>query len=379
MHIAINAQLLSSAQSYRGAGVSNYSRHLLEHLGLCVQHGGTSHRFTAFVNAHKFQPAGINICTTTAALANPLARIPWEQVVFPFQLRQIGIDLVHGLVNVLPLATNTPGVVTVHDLSFIRTPDKLPAAKRWYLASLCKASVKRASHIIAVSRQTADDLICFFNTPADKITVIHNGVAAAFTPASSEHSAQFRRQRGLPERYLFYLGTLEPRKNLSTLLQVYARWLAERPQEHAQVKLILAGAKGWFYDDIFRQAQSLRLESQVLFPGYIPETELPDWYRAAEAFVYPSLFEGFGLPLIEAMACATPVLCSQASSLLEVAGDSALTFSPDSKDDLLAKLRRLLADTDLQEELRRKGLLRAREYSWQRTAMATLSVYDAVA
>lgn len=379
MHIAINAQLLSSAQNYRSAGVSNYSRHLLEHLGQSVQNGGTHHRFTAFVNTREFQAVGIDVQMTAAGLAHPLARIPWEQSIFPTQLRRIGADLMHGLVNVLPLATNAPGVVTVHDLSFIRTPDKLPTAKRWYLAALCRASVKRARHIIAVSRQTADDLIHFFGTAANKITVIHNGVDAAFTPASSEHCAQFRRQRGLPERYLLYLGTLEPRKNLSCLLQAYARWLNQRPHEHTGVKLILAGAKGWFYEEIFRQVQSLRLNNQVLFPGYIPELELPDWYRSAEAFVYPSLFEGFGLPLLEAMACGTPVLCSQASSLLEVVGDSALTFSPDSEDDLLVKLRRLLADPHLQEELRYTGLLRAQGFSWQRTAMATLAVYDALA
>jgi len=378
MHIAINAQLLSDEATYRGAGVSNYSRHLLHQLGKLTVAQGTTDQYTAFVNTTSFQADGVGLVTTRLPLAQPLARIIWEQSILPLRLRQIQADLVHGLVNVLPLTTKVPGVVTVHDLSFVHMPEKLRAAKRFYLVHLCRASVAKAAHIIAVSQQTADDLIHYFGVKASQISVVPNGVASAFTPGDPTAVQNFRVAKGLPPRFLFYLGTLEPRKNLALLVKAFARWLAQASGEDRQVKLILAGAKGWFYTEIFRLVTALGLEQSVLFPGFIPETDLPDWYRAAEAFVYPSLFEGFGLPVLEAMACGTPVLCSHVASLLEVVGDSALTFAPDSEAELARALALLAGQAALRAELRQKGLARAQNFSWQRTAQATLAVYAGI-
>lgn len=375
MHIAINAQLLSDQSSYRGAGVSNYSRHLLQSIGELAGQSGTAQQYTAFIHTNNFCANGITLQVTRWPLARPLARIAWEQSLLPLKLRQMQADLVHGLVNVLPLATKVPGVVTVHDLSFVRMPEKLPAAKRFYLARLCQASVNQAAHVIAVSQQTADDLIHYFGLKASKISVVPNGVAALFTPGERIETEKFRAAQGLPPRFLLYLGTLEPRKNLTLLVKAFARWQAQATADDQQVKLILAGAKGWFYTEIFQLVTALGLEQRVIFPGFIPEAELPDWYRAAEGFVYPSLFEGFGLPVLEAMACGTPVLCSQVASLLEVAGDSALTFAPQSEEALAAGLTLLTGQAALRTELRRKGLARAQEFSWQRTAQATLAVY----
>jgi glycosyltransferase involved in cell wall biosynthesis len=280
-------------------------------------------------------------------------------------------------VNVLPLATKVPGVVTVHDLSFVRMPEKLRLAKRLYLVRLCRASVAKAAHVIAVSQQTADDLIHYFGVKASKISVVPNGVASAFTPGDPTAIQDFRVAQGLPPRFLLYLGTLEPRKNLALLVKAFARWQAQASREDRQVKLILAGAKGWFYTEIFQLVTALGLEQSVLFPGFIGEADLPNWYRAAEGFVYPSLFEGFGLPVLEAMACGTPVLCSQIASLREVIGDSALTFAPHSEEELATGLALLIGQAALHDELRRKGLIRAQEFSWERTAQATLAVYQA--
>jgi glycosyltransferase involved in cell wall biosynthesis len=279
------------------------------------------------------------------------------------------------LVNVLPLAGATPGVVTVHDLSFMRLPEKLPAAKRLYLARLCQASTHKARQVIAVSQQTADDILHFFGVQASKISVVYNGVAAQFGPGDALATAQFRQQRGLPARFMLYVGTLEPRKNLEMLIRAYAGWLRDAKGEEAEIRLVLAGAKGWFYERIFQQVTELGLTDRVLFPGFIAEAELPEWYRAAKFFVYPSLFEGFGLPVLEAMACGTPVLCSQASSLLEVAGDAALTFPPSSEDGLAAGLAALVRQPALRAELRERGLTRAALFTWSRTAAATWEIY----
>lgn len=373
MHIALNAQLLNTEESYRGAGVSNYCRCLLAALAGCAD----GHRFTAFSNDRGFVQEGIALRRTAWPVQNPLARIAWEQTALPLALQKMDADRVHGLVNVLPLATKLPGVVTVHDLSFVRMPEKFPPAKRFYLTRLCAASVAKARRVIAVSRQTADDLTCFFGVDAGKIEVVYNGVAAQFRPDPALDVDAFRRSLGLPDRFLLYLGTLEPRKNLARLVDGYARWRETDPQA-GDVALVLAGGKGWYYDEIFRRVRERGLERVVHFPGFVPAEELPNWYRAATAFAYPSLFEGFGLPVAEAMACGLPVVCSDAPSLLEVAGDAALTFPAEDTERLAQALGRLFADEALRRELIRRGLERARLFTWERAARETLAVYSAV-
>jgi glycosyltransferase involved in cell wall biosynthesis len=383
MHIGIDAQLLSGEESYRAAGVSNYSRRLLAELGRMAEERAVEHRFTAFVNAAGFACPGVELAVSGLPLHRPPARILWEQTLLRRELKRRKIDLIHGLVNVLPLGGPARGVVTVHDLRFMRMPEKLPAAKRLYLQRFSRASVERASQIIAVSRQTADDLVRYFNAPAKKITVIHNGVGAEFTPGDPAADAEFRRSKGLPERFLLYVGTLEPRKNLSLLLKAYARWV-KTSQTGEDVSLVLVGAKGWFYDEIFQLVQELALEERVRFPGYAPDAELPAWYRAASGFVYPSLMEGFGLPLLEAMACGTPVLCSAAPSLREVAGDAALTvpLGDETGDGSAAMaaladgLEQLMEDAELQRTLRQRGLARAARFSWRKAALETAQVYE---
>ncbi|MCB0104962.1 MAG: glycosyltransferase family 4 protein [Caldilineaceae bacterium] len=373
MQVAINAQLLSQTASYRGAGVSNYSRHLLEAMGEMAQEAPHL-ALTAYVNVPDFTVEGVQFVRSRLPLQQPLARIVWEQSCFPLALQRQGADVVHGLVNVLPLATATPGIVTVHDLSFIRMQEKLPAAKRWYLTHLCRASVQKATQVIAVSRQTADDLIRYFHVAPHKIAIIYNGVAERFQPHAAATVAEFRRTHQLPARFLLYVGTLEPRKNLPLLLRAYARWRRESADH--DVALIVAGGKGWFYGEIFQLVQELGLTAWVHFPGYIPDAELPAWYNAAEGFIYPSLFEGFGLPVLEAMACGTPVICSDIPVLREVAGESALTFDREDERALAAQIAALLTEADLRRELIEKGRAQAHQFSWKASAQTTLALYQ---
>ncbi|MEZ4656394.1 MAG: glycosyltransferase family 1 protein [Caldilineaceae bacterium] len=315
---------------------------------------------------------------TRLPVQQPLVRIAWEQTWLPMRLAQIRADLVHGLVNVLPLSGRTPGVVTVHDLSFLRMPEVLPALKRRYLAALCRRSVHKARQVIAVSQQTADDLMHYFGLASGKINVIHNGVDARFQPGDPTQIAQFRREHGLPERFLLYVGTLEPRKNLPLLIRAFARWRESAPRHDHDVKLVVGGAKGWFYEQIFAEVNRLHVAEHVLFPGFLPDEDMPNWYRAAHAFVYPTLFEGFGLPVLEAMACGTPVICSQAPSVLEIVGDQALTHAVDDEATLSNHMAQILANRDLRMALADGGLQRARTFSWVRTAVETLAVYKLV-
>lgn len=374
MQIALDAQLIHTGASFRSAGVSAYSLNLLRALGAARLAGATRHRFTAYVNAPGLALPGVDLVQSRLPLQRPLVRIAWEQALFPVALGDAG--LVHGLVNVLPLAARIPGVVTVHDLAFLRTPDALPRAKRAYLAALCRASVARAAHVIAVSNQTADDLCALFGTPARKITVVPNGVGADFIPAADSEIATLRAAHVPPARYLLFVGTLEPRKNLDTLVRAFARWRAQAAPGDRDIKLVLAGAKGWFYEQIFAQVQALGLADAVLLTGYVPANDLPYWYQAALGFVYPSRLEGFGLPVLEAMACGVPVITSRAPSLMEVAGDAAICVEATDESALAHALALLVTQDALRAELCQRGLARAALFSWQRTAAETLAVYE---
>jgi glycosyltransferase involved in cell wall biosynthesis len=192
---------------------------------------------------------------------------------------------------------------------------------------------------------------------------------------------RFRRQKGLPERTILYLGTIEPRKNISSLVRAYHRLVESWPGSglgHASPRLVIAGGKGWGWEDITALVERLGLTGQVLFPGFVPDNELPLWYNTAECFVYPSLYEGFGLPVLEAMACGTPVITSNTSSLPEVVGEAGLTVSPEDDEGLAENMRRVLTDPGLRGRLSEQGVERAALFSWQEATRQTLSVYDRV-
>lgn len=379
MKVALNAQLISDQVGYRSAGVSTYSAELVRALGELAleerKRGSSPWEFSAYLHVNSFDAPGVRLIRSPRLLEQPTARILWEQTRLPLHLRRQRADLVHGLVNVLPLAAPCPGVVTVHDLSFVRLPQTLPPVKRTYLTALCRASVKQAARIIAVSGQTADDVQRYFAAPADRVVVIHNGVSTRFRPHSPSELEAFRRQSGAPSRYLLYLGTLEPRKNLALLVRAFARWRTLCAPADREVKLVLAGGKGWWYAEIFHIVQELGLIDAVHFPGFISQETLPAWYAGAEAFVYPSLFEGFGLPVLEAMASGTPVICSRAPGVQEVAGDAAITFDPQDEAGLVAALHLVMSQPALQRTLGQRGLAHAARFSWRRCAEATCSVY----
>jgi glycosyltransferase involved in cell wall biosynthesis len=202
--------------------------------------------------------------------------------------------------------------------------------------------------------------------------VVYCGVDDIFRPLPPARVDEFRRQRALPEHFILFLGTIEPRKNVQTLIRAYARW---RQAETSLPKLIVAGGKGWYYDRIFAAVESLGLTGDIIFPGYVEQEELPLWYNAADLFVYPSRFEGFGLPVLEAMACGVPVVTTNASSLPEVAGDAALLVAPDDEGQLVEAMRCGLSDQTLRQEIRAKGLAQAARFSWEYTARRTLNSY----
>jgi glycosyltransferase involved in cell wall biosynthesis len=221
------------------------------------------------------------------------------------------------------------------------------------------------------------DVVRVYGIPESKITVIAEGVHARFKPARAEAVAAVRQKYSLPAHTILYVGTIEPRKNLSLLLDAYAL-LRSRQAVGDETKLVMVGKKGWLYEPFFRHLQEMGLEGEVIFPGYVPDDELPAIYGAADVFVYPSLFEGFGLPVLEAMACGVPVVCSNASSLPEVAGEAALMVGPQDTAGLAAAIQRVLADAELRAKLAALGMAQASRFTWEKAARQTLAVYRQV-
>lgn len=369
IHIGLSAHLLSLSRNYRGAGINSYIYHLLWHLGRI----DSDYHYTVFLNERRFAGERLGLRYTRWPTYRPLVRILWEQLVQPMAVRQAGIDLLHAMAFVGPLATSCPFVVTIYDLSFLHYPAAFRPWNRWYLSRFTVLSARRARRVIVISESTKRDVVNILGVPAALVDVVYCGVDETFHPLPAIQVTSFRRERALPDRFILFLGTLEPRKNVQTLIRAYARW---RKAEPGIPKLVVAGGKGWYYDQIFAEVERLGLAGDVIFPGYVMQEELPWWYNAADLFVYPSRFEGFGLPVLEAMACGIPVVTTNAASLPEVAGDAALFVSPDDETQLIEAMRCALSDQTFRAEMTAKGLARAATFTWERTARQTRDTYE---
>ncbi len=378
MHIGINAQLLSFSQNYRNGGISRYIRYLLTELA----HDPGQHDYTIFVNGSDIAAhLGVQHPRMTFVAANwpeakPTARVAWEQLTLPSLIRQRGIQVLHSPANVLPefLPRGCASVVTLHDLAFLRMPEVLTRPRRMYHRTFTTRSLRRASMIIAVSESTNCDLTELLEISPQRIATVYPCIDERFTRVVEEVDVQaFRQRQGLEDGFLLYMGTLEPRKNIPTLLDAYARL---RQMTGTRAKLVLAGGKGWLYDAIFARVQQLGLESEVVFPGYVSDAEQPLWYRAAAAFAYPSLYEGFGIPVAEALACGTPVVTSTISSLPEAGAGIALTVDPYDVEAMSAALHTALSDVALQEKCRSLAPTVIERFSASAMVRQTIAVYE---
>jgi glycosyltransferase involved in cell wall biosynthesis len=369
--VGILAHLLNRRSGYRAAGISRHCANLLDAL---ARLDGPD-RFVAFVGptgAPTDGPAGrLRYRVSRLPTERPPVRIGWEQVVAPIEAARGRLDLLHGTAYAVPRLSPAPTVVTVHDLSFLRFPGLFNRPNRLYLGAVVRMSVGRARKVIAVSASTKRELVELLGVPPERVEVIPNGVEPLFRPLPAEEVERFRRARDLPERFVLHIGTLEPRKNVPLLLRAHAR-LRREGLRHG---LVLAGGRGWLSDAIFAEVRALGLDGSVLFPGFVPFEEQPLWYNAAAAFAYPSRYEGFGLPPLESMACGTPVVVANSSSLPEVVGEAGLTVDPADEAGLAAALGRLLEDAALRERLRGAGLERARLFDWNDVARRTAAVY----
>ncbi len=272
--------------------------------------------------------------------------------------------------HVVPLY-HPPTVVTIHDLGYLHWPETHPARDVRMLDWTTRWSAKVARHIIVPSRQTAHDLEEHYGVAPQKITVIHHGVSDAMSPTPDDSDITLRQRYGLPDQFVLAVGTVQPRKNLPTL----ARAMALSPKL-ADLHLMIAGRPGWMYEDVLQDIQSSGLGSRLHMLNYVPDDDLPALYRAASLFVQPSRFEGFGMPVLEAMACGTPVVAARGSSLDEIGGEVAIRFSADDPDELAAQIEDLLGNPVKADAARMAGLAWSAAFTWEQTAEKTRIVLE---
>ena len=279
--------------------------------------------------------------------------------------------------NYVALPFDGPLVVTVHDLSFVRHPESHPKERLDHLARYLPATLERATHVITDSETVRREAIAHFGLDPARVTAIHLGVSPSFAPRTPQQTHATLAKHGLEHRrYVLSVGTLEPRKNLAAAIRA---WAALPEATRAGLPLVIAGMKGWLSDALEKLITQLEAQGVIRFLGFVPQDDLPLLYAGALAFVYPSRYEGFGLPVVEAMASGVPVITSDASCLPEVAGDAALLVAPDDDAALGQALARMLQDTSLRTDLAARGRARAARFTWTRCAEETVAVYRAAA
>jgi len=362
-----------SAAVHRRAGLGRYAESMIRALveqdphrwGLFYNKGGDYHPLIGLEH----------LPTRTVSAGNR----PWRMAVLIRQALGIGFDrllpdgqLFHAMEHLLPPFHHIPTVLTVHDLIYHLFPEHHKPLNYHYLNRAMPLYCHRADAIIAISECTRRDLIEQYHIDPAKITVVYEAAASHFRPSPPGRVDRVRARYALPNRFLIHVGTLEPRKNLVRLLDA----MAALREAQIKVNLVLVGARGWLYEGFFRRLEKLAMEDTVKVLGYLPDEDLPALYSAATACVLPSVYEGFGLPILEAMACGTPVVCSRAASLPELGGGAAGYFNPHNTDDMASVLREVWEDESLREEMSASGLTQSLRFSWTKAAEETIAVYE---
>lgn len=363
----------------QGAGVGQYVRSLVD--AMLAQ--DTHNKYTLIASGrptpeHPF-PTADNARSRGIGIPDRYLNILWYRWRVPLYANYFTgpADIYHGLDFALPpISGKTRKIVTVYDLAFVEHPEAAVPSLVAYLNKVVPASVAAADVVAAISYATKQTLIEHYQTPPEKITVVPCGVAPHYQPVTDPDFLEATRQKfALRHPFVLGVGTLEPRKNHKGLIQAF--YEAQQSKD-GPAMLAIAGGKGWLYEETQQLVTELKLEDKVHFLGRVSEQELLTLYSLADVFAFPSFFEGFGIPPLEAMACGAPVITSNTSSLPEVAGNAALLVDPYDPHTIAQAMLRILQDAPLRSELQRQGYLQAQRYTWSKAATKMLSVYQQV-
>lgn len=363
---------IDTSSVYRSrAGVGCYTKNLISEL-----HGmeGRSD-FLLFPIREKATKKSTKKKIVLFKIFGGIQRMLWEQIFIPFFLWINGMDIFHSPAYVCPLIKTCPTVVTIHDMAYLLYPEKFVSAYRGYLKFWVPLCISSADKIITDSLCSKKDIVRLLRVPEDKIEVVYLGKSDKFQPiADSSKIASLKERYGLKKDFVLYVGTIEPRKNILGLVKAYRRL----KEIHADFdySLVIGGEKGWKYSDVFDFVKDNSLMNDVIFLGHISEEDLPVLYNSAKVFIYPSLYEGFGLPVLEAMACGVPVITSNTSSLPEIVGDAGIMVDPLDIEALSSAISRVLGDAALRNRMIKSGIKRAAEFSWEKTAQKNMQIYQ---
>jgi glycosyltransferase involved in cell wall biosynthesis len=381
MHVGIDY----TAAVHQGGGIGRYTRNLIRALA----DWDRENRYTLFVaggwgDGDGLGPWAANFRVRSVPLSDRWMHMLWQRLRLPVPIQLItgSLDLFHSPDFVLPPTGHVSTILTVHDLSFLRLPQFFVAGFREYLEGAVTRAVKRAGHILADSECTRRDLVELMGVEPDRVTVLYPGVELRFQPVKDDGIlSRVRKRYSLPGRFVLGLSTLQPRKNFEGLIAAFGHLLAARgaEPEFMDLALVIGGGKGWMHEGLEPMAERLGLAGRVHFVGYVEDEDLPALYSLASVFAFPTWYEGFGLPALEAMACGTPVVAADNSSLPEVVGEAGLLVDAGDPEALSEALARLLTDGELEVHLILAGRRQARRFTWEGAARQLLGLYRSFA
>ncbi|TAK25764.1 MAG: glycosyltransferase family 1 protein [Chloroflexota bacterium] len=361
----------------QGGGIGRYTRGLVQELVALA----TSDQFVLYYNYEKGDrpptlfPRAKHVIERPLALPDRWLTILWHRLHIPLPIDLVTgpVDLFHFPDFVVPPTRRGKKVVTVHDLSFLVYPETADEGLRLYLERAVPLAIRDADFVLVDSANTQNDLICLLDADPDRVAVVYPGIDSQFQIVDDPSVlGEIRHRYNLQFPFILHLSVIEPRKNLSRLISAYARLRRDGVIPH---RLVIGGGLGWMYQSVFETVEELDMSDDVVFLGRIPDVDLPALYSLADLFVYPSLYEGFGIPPLEAMACGTPVVTSNTSSLPEAVGNAGITVDPLDIDAIADAMARILTDPTLADDLSGRGLAQATKFTWRSSAEKVLGIY----
>lgn len=371
MRIAINTLSLNKTK----AGMGNYIYHLIHNLAL-LDKKNHYHIFVSDRNKKffKLKQENFRVINIGKIVTKKCARLIWEQLFLPAYIKKHRIDILHSPGFVLPFLSRTKNILTIADMTFITHPKVHTLLKRMYFGFLMPYSIKKADKVIAISESTRRDILGTVKVDPEKIGVTHLAVGRKFKALNKEKCRKHIKDKyKIDSPFVLFVGMIEPRKNLKRIFHAFTQLKEDTKMPH---KLVVVGKKGWMYKELFNMVKELGIKKEITFTGYVPDEELVRFYNAADTFVYTCLYEGFGIPILEAMACGCPVITSNISSMPEVAGDAAILVNPQKTGEIACAMKKIINDKELQKRMQRKSRLQCSKFSWKQTASKTLLFYN---